>query len=293
MEVAPRAARWQRRLWSALLAWSVWSCSAPELPRTEVVVVVDTDLALGEELDALRIEITGPGETAQSSSAELDADSALPQTLGLVHERGARGPIRVLALGLLDGREVLRREAELSFIDDKTLTLPMHLVRACVAHACGEAQTCSEHGCVSSEVDATRLAEWHGRPPTLAEPDEPPPLPEDAGEDGQVSEADGSSELDAGTPDAETGDPDAQVSKDAGGDGESDAQVSDAGATEDGGMCMPQVESCNEADDDCDGVIDNGYDLTTDTRHCGVCNMRCSQPTSICCKGTCARNCQN
>lgn len=277
MEIAPRAARWTRRLCSALLAWSVWSCSAPELPRTEVVVVVDTDLALGEELDALRIEVTGPGELAQSASAELEAGSALPQTLGLVHERGARGPIRVLALGMLDGQEVLRREAELSFIEDKTLTLPMHLVRACVAHACGEAQTCSEHGCISSEVDATRLSEWHGSPPTLADPDEPPP-PEDAGEDGQISEEDGSVELDAGVSDAETADPDAEVS-------------GEAGATEDGGMCMPQVESCNEADDDCDGVIDNGYDLTTDTRHCGVCNNRCAQPTSICCKGICARNC--
>jgi hypothetical protein len=286
MEIVPRAAR---GLWRALLLWSVWSCAAPELSRTEVVVVVDSDLALGEELDALRIEVTGPGDMAQSASAELDAASALPQTLGLVHERGARGPIRVLVLGLLDGREILRREAELSFIDGKTLSLPMHLVRACVAHACGEAQTCSEHGCVSSDVDATRLAEWHGRPPTLAEPDEPPPVPQDAGEDGQVgeadggedgqvSEADGSTELDAGAPDAETGDPDAEVSEDAGGG-------------EDGGMCTPKVESCNEADDDCDGVIDNGYDLTTDTRHCGVCNLRCSQPTSICCNGTCARNC--
>jgi hypothetical protein len=290
VEVAPRAAQWRRRLWSALLAWSVWSCTAPALLRTELVVVVDTDLVLGEELDTLRIEVTGPGETAQSSSAELDADSALPQTLGLVHGRGARGPIRVLALGLLDGQEVLRREAELSFIDDKTLTLPLHLVRACVAPACGEAQTCSEHGCVSSEVDATRLAEWHGRPPTLAEPDEPPPPPEDAGEDGQVNEEHGSAQLDAGgsdadtvdagVADAETMDPDAEVSV-------------DAGAGEDGGMCMPKVESCNEADDDCDGVIDNGYDLTTDTRHCGVCNMRCAQPTSICCRGTCTRNCQN
>jgi hypothetical protein len=278
VEVAPRAAQRRRRLWSALLSWCVCSCSAAELPRTEVVVVVDTDLALGEEVDALRIEVTGPGDTTQSSSAELDADSALPQTLGLVHERGARGPIRVLALALLDGREVLRREAELSFIDDKTLTLPMHLVRACVAHACGEAQTCSEHGCVSSEVDATRLVEWQGRPPTLSEPGEPPPPPEDAGDDAQA-ELD-AEVFDAGVSDAETVAPDAELSV-------------DAGTVEDGGMCMPQVESCNQADDDCDGVVDNGYDLMTDTRHCGVCNMRCTQPTSICCKGSCARNCQN
>jgi hypothetical protein len=54
---------------------------------------------------------------------------------------------------------------------------------------------------------------------------------------------------------------------------------------------MPKVESCNMLDDDCDGVADNGYDLMTDTRHCGVCNKLCSQPTAICCKGVCSRNC--
>jgi hypothetical protein len=289
------------RLWTTLLGLCLLACDAPELPRTEIVVVVDTDLALGDEVDTLRIEATGPDETLQSASAELGASTKLPQTLGLVRESGALGPIRVLAVGLLGEEEIIRREAELSFIADKTLTLPMHLVRACQARACGAGETCSEHGCIASSVDATRLADWRGHAPTLAEPDElPPPAedaggafdgsagPLDAGESASVSDGDAGVQEDARIMDAdseyEAGDADE-------GGRDSGAFDTDAAASEGGSMCMPEVESCNELDDDCDGVVDNGYDLMIDTRHCGVCNKRCAQPTAICCKGVCSRNC--
>jgi hypothetical protein len=284
------------RPWTTLLGLCLLACSAPELPRTEIVVVVDTDLALGEEVDTLRIEATGPDETVQRASVELAAGTKLPHTLGLVREGGALGPLRVVVVGLLGDEEIIRRAAELSFIADKTLSLPMHLVTSCLARECGRGETCSELGCVATSVDATRLADWHGLPPTLAEPDELPPPAEDAGDalDG------GAGELDAGVLDAASSeDPDADVSDPAHEAGASDAATgdsatigNDAGAAEDGGMCTPKVEACNELDDDCDGVIDNGYDLMSDTRHCGKCNTLCAQPTVVCCKGVCSRNCK-
>jgi hypothetical protein len=42
--------------------------------------------------------------------------------------------------------------------------------------------------------------------------------------------------------------------------------------------CAPAAdptELCNYADDDCDGVPDNGFDLTTDAENCGVCGHAC------------------
>jgi hypothetical protein len=43
--------------------------------------------------------------------------------------------------------------------------------------------------------------------------------------------------------------------------------------------CSPSadgVELCNYLDDDCDGVVDNGFDLTSDPDNCGVCGAACS-----------------
>jgi hypothetical protein len=43
--------------------------------------------------------------------------------------------------------------------------------------------------------------------------------------------------------------------------------------------CAPAadgMEVCNNFDDDCDGVVDNGFDLKTDPMNCGVCGHECS-----------------
>jgi hypothetical protein len=66
-----------------------------------------------------------------------------------------------------------------------------------------------------------------------------------------------------------------------------------AGETEP--VCPPahdvnSPEVCNGEDDDCDGEIDEGFDLQTDTNHCGVCGHTCD-PTvhgrGVCIEGTC------
>ena len=40
-------------------------------------------------------------------------------------------------------------------------------------------------------------------------------------------------------------------------------------------------ELCNQADDDCDGRIDEGFDLDFDAEHCGVCGARCEGLPSV------------
>jgi MYXO-CTERM domain-containing protein len=60
-------------------------------------------------------------------------------------------------------------------------------------------------------------------------------------------------------------------------------QFFDGGVARDGGVirydaCAPgAVDECNEADDDCDGYVDEDIDLSTDGRHCGACGVNCAR----------------
>jgi hypothetical protein len=53
--------------------------------------------------------------------------------------------------------------------------------------------------------------------------------------------------------------------------------------------CTGTRELCNGIDDDCDGVVDNGFNLQTDPLNCGACGIVCSAPTSTtaCIAGAC------
>ncbi|MAQ18531.1 MAG: hypothetical protein CMN30_27505 [Sandaracinus sp.] len=54
--------------------------------------------------------------------------------------------------------------------------------------------------------------------------------------------------------------------------------------------CVPNgEETCNEADDDCDGLVDEGFDTATDPRNCGACGSVCVLPGAFpgCEEGAC------
>jgi hypothetical protein len=54
------------------------------------------------------------------------------------------------------------------------------------------------------------------------------------------------------------------------------------------------IEACDGADNDCDGVIDDGFDLQTDPNNCGACGVVCdiAHATSSCIQGVCAYTCE-
>lgn len=61
------------------------------------------------------------------------------------------------------------------------------------------------------------------------------------------------------------------------------------------GMVTPRLEVCDGKDDDCDGLVDNGFDLETDIKNCGGCGHACSFPHAIavCRAGVCVLDPKN
>jgi hypothetical protein len=50
------------------------------------------------------------------------------------------------------------------------------------------------------------------------------------------------------------------------------------------GQCV--TETCNQLDDDCNGVADDPFDLQADNAHCGACGVACGAGTT-CREGKC------
>jgi hypothetical protein len=66
------------------------------------------------------------------------------------------------------------------------------------------------------------------------------------------------------------------------------------------GACMgavgPEMETCNEGDDDCDGRVDEGFNLQNDPNNCGACGRVCQRArvvSTACEAGDCVPDCQD
>lgn len=253
----------------SLMALSMTACSASHATRTEVMVVIDSNLQVPSELDAIEIEAFSPKGTKRDAKSSLEEASDLPGTVGLLHPGGALGTFHVVVHGKLGDKLVLTREADFSFVKGKTLTLAMNLLRSCVDVTCPAGETCGERGCTPQRVPTAELSPWNGRGRAL------PDASMMVTEAGMRSLPDGGMLLkDGGKP--PVGGPDGNLSP-----GEPDAQLDPS--------CVPASETCNELDDNCNGKIDEDFDLQNDADNCGRCGTACTldNADSTCSAGKC------
>lgn len=238
------------------------ACTAD--PPTELVVVVDTDLAVPAEAGAIEIEVLMPSERVETRSTVLTSRAVLPVTLGVVHREGPLGPVRLEARAMRAGSVVVRRSVSLTLVGGHSLLVWIVLSRECAGVDC-PGGTCAAGACRDEALRPEEIVDYNGTIPTLS--------------------VDGGQRSDAGRL------PDAGSAFDA--DAPPDAPGEDAGDHDSGG-CPNTDEVCNARDDDCDMRIDEDFTLSTDSENCGSCGNSCDGPsvvTPMCVGGECMSTC--
>lgn len=153
------------------------SCST----QTQLLVFVDSDLAIPGALDRLRVEVQ-VGERGMAADAALSSRADLPQTLGVTGSGGDE--VRVVAIGSRGDTEVVRQVLSTSFVAGETRVVALSLASSCVGVSCGDGETCLLGVCRRATVDGTALPVWDGNDPSRYLDDRDagePPAPVDGG----------------------------------------------------------------------------------------------------------------
>lgn len=156
----------------------------PADDATEVVLVVDSDLATPDELDAIQVTVTDPLGNTMSSRADLGVGEArLPRTVGILNDTQRLGPYTVDVRAVKNSAIIVRRRAVFSFERDRIRRLRINLLRACGGVVCSGEQTCLDDGSCGST--AVSLDDWTGSVAPLMSYDGDASM-SDAGMDGDL-----------------------------------------------------------------------------------------------------------
>lgn len=150
-----------------LLASTFPGCSAD--PVTELVVVVNSDMAVPDEFDGFRVIVKGnDGDVATDRYFFIGKESGkvlLPADFGLIPKDGdASRHVNVEIFAQASGADLFSTRAITGFVEGKTLRLDMFLARRCLseAKACKPNETCRTNGCEPAEIDPGSLPEFDG-----------------------------------------------------------------------------------------------------------------------------------
>ncbi|MBX3269013.1 MAG: C-type lectin domain-containing protein [Sandaracinaceae bacterium] len=133
-----------------------------------VLVTVESDLAIPDALDEVRVEIAG-----RAASAPLTAPGALPATLELRGANDRLGPYELVVVGSRGGAEIGRVTRALTFEADATTRLTVRL-DGCGGRICGADERCDAGACVPLEMPDAGPAP-DGSAPLDAGPDDAGP----------------------------------------------------------------------------------------------------------------------
>ncbi|WP_437611740.1 hypothetical protein WMF20_06875 [Sorangium sp. So ce834] len=152
---------------TAAFAVAQAACSAPV--TGEVMIAVQTDMAMPKDLDRFDLEVLSGDNRIINEGFSLGADPedvSLPGTQGLTVSDDPSLEIRVTVRGLLRGRVRVKHTVVTTVPEDRvaTLWMPLHFLcsgdEADAEGACGADRTCVAGTCVDAHVSAELLPDY-------------------------------------------------------------------------------------------------------------------------------------
>jgi hypothetical protein len=142
-------------------------CPAAE-PLTELVVVIDSDLAVPARLDAIALEVETPSGDSLEAEQPLSEAAQLPLTMVLEWRSGPLSPIVVTAWGRKEGRSSFQVTVSTGFVANESRMVRLVLQAQCRAAICEDERVCRGGSCAAPLVPAELLPPFGGAPPDLA-----------------------------------------------------------------------------------------------------------------------------
>jgi hypothetical protein len=153
--------RWFTLAGACVAAVGVASCRRADLPPTQIVLRIDSQLDPGTVLASVRVQARRDPEavaTLLDRTYDLRAGTfALPGEVGLyATDPSDRGPVHVSVRAELAGGGSFDARVETSFVPGQIRVVPLLLTRDCAARASGDGgacAACSACGCEPLRVD--------------------------------------------------------------------------------------------------------------------------------------------
>jgi len=187
----------RRSSFELALLVAVGGCQSNQriVQRTELVVQVDSNLAVPGELDKVEVTVTANGKT-QYLPCSLITDCKLPWDVGVVEATAGADSIEIVATGYLNGSAIVNETAVLSFVEGESMLLKLFLAAECRGDPCTDPdQTCTTGGVCRQKV----------RTPSELKPYAPAAS---GGSGGNFGSGGSGGNSDAGVPDVPGGHPD-------------------------------------------------------------------------------------
>lgn len=163
--MSPCSAALRTSLLLVLLILGGLNCS--DTARSEIIIVVDTDLSSPTDITSIRVNVADPSDEERFSTTESLSPNELPAYVGIARTTSPLGPYDIYVTGLLGETAVIARFARVNFISESTRVIELPLLRSCLGVICDQGQTCGVSGCRPVDIDPSEFTEWTGTPPSL------------------------------------------------------------------------------------------------------------------------------